>query len=258
MVEPIIRDIAGSDIKIRFFTRNGGVSTHQYGTLNCGFGSDDIKENVAENRRLVAQNIGLTANQLLSVNQYHSADIIDITNAWQAEEAPKADGMVTNLAQIGLGVLSADCGPVLFADPVNGIIAAVHSGWRGTVAGISANAINKMLSKGAERQNIHAFLGPMIAQASYEVGSDVREQVLGHNPKYADLFIHTEQEDKYLFNLPALIRRQLEATNIGHIDDLSIDTYVNDAEYFSYRRNTHQNIKDYGRGISVIAKVDKI
>ena len=256
MINPIIKDIENSDIKIRFYSKQGGVSKGQYASLNSGFGSDDLEENIIENRRLVADNIGILPENLLSVSQYHSADIVDVKEGWARKQGPKADGMVTNQANIGLGILTADCGPILFADAKNAIIGAVHSGWRGTVAGISEKMIEKMLEKGAERASIKAFLGPMIAQASYEVGEDVRQQVIAHNALNADLFIKNSDEGKYLFNLPGLITRRLETTNISHIEDVAKDTYADADDYFSYRRNTHNNIKDYGRNISVITKIN--
>jgi len=256
MINPIIKDIENSPIKIRFYSKKGGVSKGQYASLNSGFGSDDLEENIAENRHRVADDIGVLPEKLLSVSQYHSADIVDVKQPWERMQTPKADGMITDQSNIGLGILTADCGPVLFADAKNAIIGAVHSGWRGTVAGINEHMIEKMLEKGAERASIRAFLGPMIAQASYEVGEDVRQQVIAHNRLHDDLFLKTAHEGKYLFNLPGLIARRLEATKIGHIEDVVKDTYADTDGYFSYRRNTHNNIKDYGRNISVITKIN--
>ncbi len=226
-----------------FFGRSGGVSEGIYASLNCGAGSDDAASNVAENKHRITQELG--AQQLCSLHQVHSADVVTV-NAVFADK-PKADAMVTNQPGIALGILTADCGPVLFADAQAGVIGAAHAGWKGAHGGVLENTVTAMEALGASRSNITAALGPTISQASYEVGEAFRANIVAE-----DETLHRFFTDDHYFNLPAYICHRLTRLGLARVEDLAIDTYANKQDYFSYRRKTHLDEPDYGRQISAI------
>ena len=171
-----------------FFTRNGGVSEGIYASLNCGQGSDDARHAVAENRSRVASALGVPSSHLLSVHQIHSPEVVVVDAPWEPGERPRADAMVTRTHGIALGILAADCGPVLFADPDAKIVAAAHAGWRGAVGGVLEATVEAMEDLGAERDRIVAMLGPTIAQPSYEVGPEFPESFLDQDPENGRFF----------------------------------------------------------------------
>lgn len=263
-------------IKLAFFTRQGGVSPAPYYSLNCGYGSKDEEANVSMNRSRVAQYLEVKEEALLNLFQHHSDDVVLVDDLWNTKSPPKADGMVTKKRCIALSILSADCGPVLFADEEAQIIGAAHSGWRGAVKGINEKVIEAMVNIGANIENIQVYLGPMIQKNSYEVGEDVYEKVVEQwedddivftplaaknqlKAQEVTSFPILNQEigamnegQKYLFDLPLLIERRLRRKGIEKIIETGLDTYASPNRFFSFRRNTHQNIPDYGRGISAI------
>ncbi|MFS4439620.1 peptidoglycan editing factor PgeF [Paracoccaceae bacterium GXU_MW_L88] len=232
-----------------FFTRQGGVSTGLYAELNCGRGSQDEATNVDENRARVAKAVGVTPENLLSVHQIHS-DICVI--AEPGMDRPEADAMATNNSDIALGILTADCGPVLFADAEAGVVGAAHAGWKGALGGVLGATIRRMEDLGADRARIRAVLGPTISQNAYEVGPDFGERFMDEDPSYARFF-SGGKGDRLMFNLPSFIldtlRREEEIADAEWIGEC---TYSNPGKFFSYRRTTHQNEPDYGRLISVI------
>lgn len=248
---PLLAQNAGSSIRHGFFTRQGGVSDGIYAGLNVGLGSDDERERVVENRRRVAAWFGAQSESLATVNQVHSPDVV-VVSAESAGERPSADAMVTRVPGIVLGVLSADCGPILFADRDAGVIGAAHAGWKGALGGVAENTIAAMIALGATRENITACLGPSIAGASYEVGPEFVERFLGFDPAYRQFFQPSGKPGHALFDLPALTLKRLLAAGV-QAEKLDLDTYPDDTRFFSYRRTTHAQEPDYGRQISAIS-----
>jgi len=233
-----------------FFTRRGGASSGLFAGLNCGFGSSDQAEIVAINRGRVAEAMGLPANRLATVNQIHSAEIAILRAGDQPADLARirADGIVTDQPGVALAVLTADCQPVLLADPEAGIIGAVHAGWRGALVGVLEAAVGAMADLGATR--IRAVIGPCISQRAYEVGDEFMEEVLAEDPGHHRFFAGGPN-GRPMFDLPGfgLMRLReagVEAEWTGHC------TYSDPGRFYSYRRSTHQNEVDYGRLISAI------
>lgn len=241
-----------ADVRHGFFTREGGVSGGIYASLNCGFGSDDRSEHVAENRARVAAAVDLSADALLTVHQVHSPDVVTVTAAWRPADAPRADAMVTRETGIALGILAADCAPVLFAAPHAGVIGAAHAGWKGALGGVVEATLDRMQALGADRAQIAAAIGPCIAQSSYEVGAEFRERFVTADPDHARFFAAGARAGHHQFDLPAFVRSRLEAAGVGTVETLGRDTYE-DETLFSYRRATHRGEPDYGRNLSIIA-----
>lgn len=235
-----------------FFTREGGVSGGIYASLNCGFGSDDRAENVTENRARVAGAIDVAAEALLTVYQIHSPNVVTVTEAWQPDGAPKADAMVTDRPGVALGILAADCAPVLFADPKAGVIGAAHAGWKGAFGGVVEATVAAMQELGADRRRISAAIGPCIAQQSYEVGSEFRDRFIAMTETHDRFFADGERSGHYQFDLPGFVRHRLDLAGIVAVETVARDTYA-DETLFSYRRTTHRAEPDYGRNLSVIA-----
>lgn len=234
-----------------FYTRAAGVSTGIYTGLNCGTGSDDSAQAVALNRARVAQSAGLEADTLLSLHQVHSSDVIEVTSPqWQGAR-PKADAMVTATPGIGLGILTADCAPVLFTDKQAGVVGAAHAGWKGAIGGVGDNTIDAMIRLGANRENIVAVVGPCISQKAYEVGQEFFEVFADENPDYTRFFINGAG-DKMQFDLPAFVLFRLRGAGV-QADWVGRCTYSEPENFFSYRRTTHAGEPDYGRLISVIS-----
>ena len=242
-------------ISYGFFGRGGGLSSGLYDSLNCGFGSDDKAALVAQNRALCASAIGLTFGDIASVYQIHSADIVTITDRQQLDEPrQKADGLVTNSPDIALSILTADCTPLLFCDADNQVIGACHAGWRGAAKGVIENTIEAMIALGAERALIRVVIGPTIAQASYQIGQDMYQEVRQLTPQARPYFTQDPSAaDKYLFNLPAFAADCASRSGLHHIYDLGLDTYHESAQFFSHRRATHHQQTDTGRQMALIA-----
>jgi polyphenol oxidase len=239
------------NIRHAFFTREGGVSDGIYASMNGGIGSNDDTVKVQENRRRMAG--VLDADHLVTCYQIHSADVVIATKAWGRENAARADGIVTKTKRLAVGASSADCGPLLFADADAGIVAAAHAGWKGALGGIAEATVAKMEELGAQRKNIVAALGPLIRQQSYEVGAEFVERFLVQDPAHAKFFIPAERTGHSMFDLPGLIVSRLTAAGIGGVDDLGLDTYSDEARFFSYRRSVHRKEPDYGRLIAAIS-----
>jgi YfiH family protein len=236
-----------------FFTREGGVSSGIYASLNCGLGSDDDKGAVTENRARIAQAIGVAPSHLLTVHQIHSADVVHVTTPWTPATAPQADGMVTDRAGIALGVLAADCTPVLFADADARIIGACHAGWKGAFTGVTDATIKAMVELGAKRENIIAAVGPCISREAYEVGPEFRARFLDADIAHEIWFTPSAREDHFMFDLTGYVAARLEAAQIGTVSRLNRCTYADEQKFFSYRRTTHRGERDYGRQMSAIA-----
>lgn len=237
-------------MRYKFFTREGGVSEGLYASLNCGPGSKDNPYHVSENRTRAAQAFGVREEKLFTLHQIHSADVHIVTDARAPLSKPKADAMVTAQPNVMLGILTADCTPVLFHDATAHVIGAAHAGWKGAYDGVIENTLDAMKALGATAQNIRAMIGPCIQQASYEVGP---EFIARFTPELQQrFFIPSDREEYFRFDLPAYVRSRLIAADITNIENNGQDTLANEALYFSYRRATLRNEPDYGRQLSAI------
>lgn len=243
--------LAMPGVRHGFFTREGGVSSGIYASLNCGVGSKDDRALVLENRARVAAALGAPAEKLATPYQVHGTTTVTVTEAWPPGEGPKADGLVTSVPGIVLGVGSADCGPVLLADGEAGVIGAAHSGWRGALAGVAESVIAAMETQGAKRDRIVAVLGPTISQPNYEVGAEVRLQFVTTDESYVRFFVPSGREGHYLFDLPGMIVARLAAAGVL-ASSVAMCTYADERRFFSYRRATHRSEPDYGRQLSAI------
>ena len=247
----LLNEATGSTIRHGYFTRAGGVSEGLYRGLNVGLGSSDEREKVLENRRRVAAWFGLPVERLATVHQVHSPDVVTIGADYDGTR-PEADAMVTRAPGIALGVLAADCGPILFADPENRVIGAAHAGWKGALTGVLENTVAAMEALGAERGSIIACLGPSISQASYEVGPEFVERFTAENPDYQRFFVSSTNLGHAMFDLPALTVDRLTQAGV-RAESLGLCTYPDSERFFSYRRTTHLKEPDYGRQISAIS-----
>jgi YfiH family protein len=252
--QPLKADLLADQAGLQhgFFTRHGGVSTGLYHTLNGGQGSRDDAHNVAENRARIAQAIGVAANHLMSVYQVHSPDCLMVEGPWLGER-PKADAMVTATPGLALGILTADCAPVLFADHQAGVVGAAHAGWKGAVTGVLESTVEAMCTLGASRKNITAVIGPTISQAAYEVGPEFIDRFKTADPANGRFFVPSEREHHAMFDLPGYIADRLTVAGVGQVQDTALCTYSDEERFFSYRRATHRREPDYGRLISAIA-----
>lgn len=218
--------------------------------MNCSLSSQDSPDAVLQNRARVARQIESDPDQLLGLMQVHGAGVIHVTTPWRIGEGPRADAMVTNRVHVALGIITADCAPVLFADPVAGVIGAAHAGWRGAVAGVLEATMAAMAALGARR--ITAVIGPCIHQASYEVGADMRDAVLARNATDARFFTAGQRRDHWQFDLPGYCTGRLAAAGVATVDSTGLDTLADDARFFSHRRRTLNGEGPIGHQISAI------
>jgi YfiH family protein len=239
-------------VRHAFFTRAGGVSGGIYASLNAGVGSNDAPAHVAENRARMAATMGVTPARFLTCYQIHSPDAVVATAPWIADARPHADAIVTAVAGLAIGVSTADCGPVLFADAQARVIGAAHAGWRGALAGVTDRTIAAMERLGAERSRIVAVLGPMIRQPNYEVGAELRERFAAADAGNARFFRPAGREGHFMFDLAGYVVARLAAAGVGTIEDVDACTYADADKFFSYRRMTHRNEADYGRHVNAI------
>jgi polyphenol oxidase len=239
-------------IRHAFFTRAGGVSDGLYASLNGGIGSDDAPANVAENRARMAAALDVAPDWLLTAYQVHSPEVVTVEAPWHANERPRADAMVTRTPGLAIGVTTADCGPVLFADARAGVIGAAHAGWRGAFTGVLEATIAAMEKLGAGQERIVAVLGPTISQPNYEIGPEFAARFQAADADNARFFRPSGQDGHALFDLPAYIAARLTAAGIRQFEDLRCCTYADAGQFFSFRRSTHQREPDYGRHINAI------
>ena len=242
----------GTNIRHGFFTRKGGHSSGLYTSLNCGPGSDDRLQDVAKNRQAVLSAFGSEATHLCGLYQIHSNIVHYLEAPWQVDSQPKGDAIVTRQKDIVLGILTADCAPVLLADVENGVIGAAHAGWKGVLTGILENTIHMMCQQGAEISNITATVGPCIAQENYEVGAAFLKHFTDQQPDHQNFFRDSPNNNHYLFDLKGYSLSRLAKAGLDNITSLSHDTYADEEAFFSYRRATHRHEKKYGRQISAI------
>jgi len=244
-----------SGINHAFFTRKGGVSGGIYASLNGGVGSKDDASHVSENRTRMARHLGVAPDHFLSAYQIHSPQVVVAEAPWTNDARPKADAIVTKTKGLAIGVSTADCGPLLFADEEARVIGAAHAGWRGAFTGVIENTIAEMEKLGATRARIKASLGPLIRQPNYEVSQDFVDQFVAENKDYARFFVPADRAGHAMFDLPGFIASRLEQSGIGDFQDLGLCTYADPDRFYSYRRSTHRAEPDYGRHINAIVLV---
>ena len=250
-MQHITRSPAFHDVPHGFFNRRGGVSRGLYQSLNCGPGSNDDPACVAENRRIAAAHIsGRRDTPVLSCYQIHSNRVVVADSDW-GEDRPKADAVVTNTPGLILGILTADCTPVLFADTKAGVIGAAHAGWKGALNGVLEKTLTAMEGLGAHRKDICAAIGPTIHQNSYEVGEEFQQTFTEKDLSFARFFIPGTDNRHLQFDLPAFVEDRLNHLQLSNIWNAGIDTYTSE-DHFSYRRTTHASEPDYGRQLSAI------
>ncbi len=243
---------SASGVRHGFFTRQNGHSSGIYASLNTGLGSDDDRETVMKNREAVANMLGVSGDRLVTPYQIHSPDAVIVDEPWPAQHGPKADAVVAARPGIAVAVNTADCTPVLFADPKAGVVAAAHAGWKGALSGVLKWTVAAMEEAGASRQNISAAIGPTISQEAYEVGPEFKERFVAEDESYARFFIPSERDGHHMFDLPAFVELRLEEAGVGEIENLNLCTYADETRFFSYRRKTHRGEADYGRQLSAI------
>ncbi len=250
--EPIFSEaLIHDEINHGFFTRVGGVSSGIYQGLNVGLGSDDDRSDVLENRKRVADQLGANELGLVTPYQVHSADVLLVDERWNQDERPQVDGLVCKTPDIAIGILTADCGPVLFQDTENGVVGACHAGWKGATGGVLENTISAMEVVGAEREHIKAVLGPTISVKNYEVGPEFVARLIGMDSNNQNWLKPSANENHAMFDLPGYIVNRLKAEEVdaswtGHC------TYDDEKLFFSYRRKTHRGDADYGRQVAAI------
>jgi YfiH family protein len=242
---------AVSGLRHAFFTREGGVSEGIYASLNAGIGSQDDPARVAENRRRMAEVMGVAPANFLSLYQVHSPDAVIADRAWDAASRPRADAIVTKTPGLAIGVTAADCGPVLFVDPRARVIGTAHAGWKGALTGVLEKTLDAMETLGGRRGDIAVAIGPLIRQQSYQVGAEFVARFTEADPGYARFFVPSVRDGHAMFDLGGFIRMRLERAGVETIDDTGIDTYSDD-RFFSYRRSVHRTEPDFGRHVHAI------
>jgi polyphenol oxidase len=249
-----LNDAAG--IRHGFFTREGGVSEGLFSSLNVGFGSGDAPELVAENRARAMAALDLPADRLVTCFQVHSPEVVVVDRRWRREDAPRADALVTRRRGLALGILTADCLPVLLADPEAAVVGAAHAGWRGALTGVVDATVRAMVGLGAAPSRIRAALGPCIAQRSYEVGPEFPAPFLAARPGNGDFFATARREGHFLFDLAGYVERRLGDCGIAGIQRTPCDTVAETTRFFSYRRACLNGESDFGRSLSAIVLED--
>ena len=251
MPRPFAADLLGlPGIAHGFFTRRGGVSVGGYASLNCGLGSNDDPASVTANRARVAA--FLTADSLITAHQVHSATAVVAADAWSLDERPRADAIVTAERGLAVAVLTADCAPVLFADPEAGIVAAAHAGWRGALGGVIEATLATMEKLGGRRERVHVAVGPCIGQAAYQVGPEFEQEFLSQDSASTRFFSRPAPAARPHFDLAGYTQHRLQQAGVGNVQGLAACTYAMTDDFFSYRRSRAQKEADYGRQISAI------
>ena len=234
-----------------FFSRKDGVSKGSYNSLNCGLGSDDKRENVLKNLELVSNRIGCKKEFLITLNQKHSNRVIYLNDKKNLKNKLIGDALVTNIKNIGISILTADCAPIIFYDPIKKIIGCAHAGWKGALNGIIENTIKKFEELNSKSKDIIAVIGPCIGKNNYEVKEDFIIKFIEKNEKNKKFF-YKKDDKQFTFDLRGFINQEIFNLNIKNIENIEMDTFSEDKLFFSYRRSRISNEKDYGRCISVI------
>ncbi|MFD1950069.1 peptidoglycan editing factor PgeF [Sphingomonas arantia] len=252
MTVDVVRSAQLDGIRHGFLGRSGGVSTGIYAGLNVGLGSDDDREAILENRRRAVAAVAPGA-KLVTPHQVHSATAITVTEPFPDDARPHADALVTDRPGLLIGILTADCVPVLFADRAAGIVGATHAGWKGALGGVTDATLDAMVALGADRTRIVAAIGPCIARASYEVDTSFRDRFTAHDPENERFFREGRRDDHHQFDIESYVAHRLATAGVTRIDALGLDTYALANRFYSYRRATHRAEPGYGRQMSVIA-----
>lgn len=239
-------------IRHGFFTREGGISDGLYTSLNGGIGSKDDPSRVAENRARMARALDVQPECFVGCYQIHSSEVVVAERPWDHADRPKADAIVTKVPGLAIGVSTADCGPLLFADEQAGVIGAAHAGWRGAFTGVIEATIAAMEQLGAHRSRISAALGPLIRQNNYEVGQGFVDEFLGADKGHARFFRGGSRPGHAMFDLPAFVAERVLQSGIGAFEDMQLCTYADEQRFYSYRRSVHRSEPDYGRHINAI------
>jgi len=239
------------NIKHCFFSRKNGVSQGVYESLNCGLGSRDDKKNILQNLEFVSKKIGCEKKSLITLNQKHSNEVVYFKNKDDVKNKIPGDAIVSSLENIGIGILTADCAPILFYDPKNKIIACAHSGWKGALNGIIKNTVSCFNDLNSKNEDLIAVVGPCIDKKNYEVKFDFFEKFIEQDKKNKFFFVKTKSE-KYFFDLRGYINKEISNLNINNIENIEKDTFSETDFFYSYRRSRHNKEQDYGRCISVI------
>ncbi|HEX4078784.1 MAG TPA: peptidoglycan editing factor PgeF [Rhizomicrobium sp.] len=238
-----------------FFGRKGGVSAGLYASLNCGPGSRDDRAHVIENRRRALEALAPRGCSLATLYQVHGAEAVTVERAWELGQSPRADAMATAIPGIALGILTADCASVLLADAEARVVGAAHAGWKGALAGVVESAVARMEKLGARRERIAAAIGPCISGEFYEVGPELRAQVIADDAESGRFFAASARECHWQFDLPAYAQSRLRKAGVDKVSNLAHCTYSQDANFFSFRRATHRGELDYGRQLAAIVLV---
>ncbi len=240
-----------NNIKHCFFSRKNGVSKGFYRSLNCGLGSNDKKESVLKNLELVSKKITCNKNYLITLNQTHSNHVIHFNKKEDVKNKLSGDAIVSEVKNIGISILTADCAPILFYDPEQKIIGCAHSGWKGSLNGIIENTLKKFNQLNSKNENLIAVIGPCINVENYEVKEDFLIKFLDKD-KNNETFFQKSNKEKYIFDLRGYINKKLSILGINNIENIERDTFSEEKLFYSYRRSRLNKEKDYGRCISVI------
>jgi len=238
-----------------FFGRRGGVSKGVYESLNCGPGSGDSRPSVLENRERAIGALS-PGSRLVTLYQVHSAEVVTVLVPWEITGNPRADALVTNRPGILLGILTADCAPVLLCDPVARVIGAAHAGWQGALAGVTDAVVSALERLGAKPSRIRAAVGPCIAPASYEVGPEFQARFVDADVGNSEFFTTSAATGRWHFDLPAYVAHRLNRASLHSVEIIGRCTYADEEDFFSYRRTAHRKESDYGRQLSAIALTD--
>jgi len=239
------------NIKHCFFSKKNGVSTGIYEGLNCSLGSNDVKKNVLKNLEIVCDKIGCEKEKLITLNQKHTNHVIHFKNEQSVKNKLSGDAIISEVKNIAISILSADCAPILFYDPIKKIIACAHSGWKGALNGIIKNTINKFVELGSNNTDLIAVVGPCIKKENYEVKIDFFEKFVKYNKKN-EIFFSKNNHHKYFFDLRGFVNKEIYESNVKNIENIKMDTFNEHQNFYSYRRSLLNKEKDYGRCISVI------
>ncbi len=253
LMSPLLARVAG--VRHGFFTRRGGVSAAPYASLNVGLGSQDDPARVRENRGLAAATLGVDAVRLVTAYQVHSPRAVHADGPWPGPP-PEADALASATPGLALGILTADCAPILLADPEAGVVGAAHAGWRGALDGVVEAVVAAMEAKGARRSRVTAAVGPCIAQGSYEVGLEFEARFLSAAPEHGAFFGPGSERDKRQFDLPGFVLHRLAQAGVAEAEWVGHDTCAQEALFFSHRRGVRRGEPDYGRLLSAIVLAD--
>jgi polyphenol oxidase len=243
-----------SNIKHCFFSKNGGVSKNFYSSLNCGLGSKDKKENVLSNLSIVSKKIGVDENNLYTMKQTHSNKVEIINKSNQDIKRVNADALITNIKNISISVLTADCVPILVYEKINHIVACIHAGWKGAVNGIVENTFNQVMNMN-KNNNFYVVVGPCIGLKNYEVGKEFYDELVREN-KANEKFFSPNENNKFFFDLRKYVNFKISKFDVKYVENIDLDTYAEKENFFSFRRSVKLKEKDYGRCISTIGLID--